>query len=79
MAKKKNEVIEEPVDAREEELSGGVWVFSMLGVLTLGEFLIANIATPWTFVLWGVAIWKTIYVVTRYMNISRLFSDEETH
>lgn len=79
MANKKIEKTEIPVDKRKEDLSGGVWVFSMLAVLTIGEFLVGSIAAPWSFVLWAVAIWKTIYVVTRYMNIGRLFSDEETH
>jgi hypothetical protein len=51
----------------------------MLGILTLGEFLVASIAGPWIFILWIVALWKTFLVVKNYMHIGSVFSDEESH
>lgn len=63
-----------------EALRSGVIVLFLLSVLTFGEFLIAVIAPPWTFVLWIVAIWKALYVVKDYMHIGRVFGgDEEAH
>ncbi len=67
-------------DRHKEALRNGVIVLFLLAVLTFGEFLIAVIAPPWTFVLWIVAIWKAFYVVKDYMHIGRAFGgDEEAH
>ena len=66
-------------DARKKALRAGGIVLFLLAILTLGEFLVAVIAPPWTFVLWIVAFWKTFYVVKDYMHIGRLFSEEESH
>lgn len=78
MAEKK-EKEETPEDAYEAELSSGVYIFMMLGVLTVGEFLVASIAAPWVFILWAVALWKSYLVVKDYMHVGHVFSDEETH
>jgi hypothetical protein len=68
-----------PEESREKELRSGLYVFMMLGILTLGEFLVASIAGPWIFILWIVALWKTFLVVKNYMHIGSVFSDEESH
>jgi hypothetical protein len=78
MANDKNK-FENSVDSRKEALRAGAIVLFLLAILTLGEFLVAVIAPPWTFMLWIVAFWKTFYVVKDYMHIGRLFSDEEPH
>ena len=64
-------------DVRKDALRAGLWVFLMLAVLTVGEFMVGSIASAWIAVLWLVAIWKAIYVIKDYMHIGRLFSDEE--
>ncbi len=66
-------------EAHKEAIRAGGWIFTMLAILTIGEFTTAVIAAPWTFVLWIVAIWKAFYVIKEYMHIGRLFSDEESH
>lgn len=69
-----------PVDAHKEALRTGNIVLSLLGVLTLGEFLVGAIAPPWVLILWIVALWKAFYVVKEYMHIGRVFGgDEESH
>lgn len=75
MAKEKETAT--PVDPHKEALRNGTIILSLLGVLTLGEFLVATIAPPWVFILWIVALWKAFYVVKDYMHIGRVFSGEE--
>jgi len=67
-------------DALTLGLRSGMYVFMMLGVLTLGEFLVASIASSWTLFLWIVALWKVFLVVKNYMHVGVLFApDEEAH
>jgi len=71
---------EEKKDSRREALYTGVWILLMLAVLTLGEFIIGVIATPWASILIFVAAFKAFWVIKDYMHIGRLFSsDEEIH
>ena len=78
MANDKNKS-EKSTDPRKQALRAGAIVLFLLAILTIGEFLVAVIAPPWTFLLLIVAIWKAIYVVKDYMHIGRLFGEEETH
>lgn len=77
MAKDNNS--DNPVDAHKEALDAGVRIMFWLATLTLGEFLVAVIASPWVVVLWVAVLWKAFYVVVEYMHIGKLFSDEEAH
>lgn len=61
----------------QDALRTGVWVLTILAVLTVGEFIIAVIAPPWGFILVLVAIFKAFYVIKDYMHIARLWSGEE--
>lgn len=76
MAKNKNE---NPSEAHKDALRSGLLVFGMLALLTAGEFIVAVIAPPWSFILWIVAFSKAFFVVRDYMHVGRLFGDEETH
>ena len=76
MAKNKNET---PNQAYKDALRSGLLVFGMLALLTAGEFIVAVIASPWSFILWIVALSKAFFVVRDYMHIGRLFGDEEAH
>jgi 4-hydroxybenzoate polyprenyltransferase len=68
------------LQSRKVALRSGMWVFLMLGILTLGEFLVALIAPPWGWMLLVVAVWKSFYVVKDYMHIGRTFGrGEEAH
>lgn len=78
MAKEKKPEVK--IDIRREALYMGLWILIMLTVLTIGEFLVGVIATPWAFILLFVAAFKAFWVIKDYMHIGRLFSsDEETH
>ena len=70
---------EKPKDASESALRSGLWVFLVLAILTIGEFISARIAPELTIILWVFAIWKAFTVVKDYMHIGRLFRDEEAH
>ncbi len=71
---------EEKKDSRRETLYTGVWILFMLAVLTVGEFIIGVIASPWASILIFVAAFKAFWVIKDYMHIGRLFSsDEEMH
>lgn len=66
--------------SRRAELSAGVWVFLMLGVLTFGEFIVGVIAPPWGSALLLVAAFKAFFVIVSYMHVGRLFNTgEEKH
>ena len=72
--------IDEKSDAYKADLSIGNWILVMLGVLTVGEFLVGVIAPPWGVILLIIALWKAFYVVKDFMHVGRLFgNDEETH
>jgi len=64
-------------ELRKKALTAGLWVLLMLGVFTVGEYLIAVIAPPWTLLLFIAAIFKAYYVIKEYMHIGRLFAGEE--
>lgn len=66
-------------ESHKDALRSGLLVFGMLGILTIGEFIVAVIAPPWTFILWIVALTKAFFVVRDYMHVGRLFGDEEAH
>jgi hypothetical protein len=63
MATKDEMQNETAVDMKTQGLRAGVYIFMMLIILTLGEFLIASIASAWTIFLWAVAVWKAFLVV----------------
>jgi hypothetical protein len=72
--------VEAKKDKRKEALYTGIWVFFMLVVLTVGEFIVGVIAPPWAAILIFVAAFKAFWVIKDYMHIDRLFSsDEELH
>lgn len=69
-----------PEEALKADLKRGGYIFMLLAVLTVGEFIVASIAAPWVFVLWTVAAWKAFLVVRDYMHLGKIFkSDEEAH
>jgi hypothetical protein len=58
----------------------GVFVFVVLGMLTLGEFAISVVAPAWWWALVLIALIKAYYILRDYMHLGRLFSgDEEEH
>ncbi|MBX3047643.1 MAG: hypothetical protein KIS80_05185 [Anaerolineales bacterium] len=65
--------------SRRAQLNASTWVFLMLGVLTFGEYLVGAIAPPWGQALLLVAAFKAFFVIVYYMNVGRLFSDDEAH
>lgn len=69
----------ENTESRRQELSRGVWVVMMLGVLTFGEYLVGVIAPPWGSLLLGVAAFKAFFVIKDFMHVGRLFSSGEEH
>lgn len=62
---------------RREELNAGSWVFMMLAVLTIGEFLVGAIAPVWGQALLLVAGFKAFFVIVYYMHVGRLFTPED--
>lgn len=71
------ETTDQVASSRRAELGAGVWVLLMLGVLTFGEFLVGVIAPPWGSALLIVAAFKSIFVITYYMHVGRLFKDDK--
>ena len=67
-------------DSYKTDLRTGVWIFFLLAVFTIGEFLAAVIAPTLGWLLIIVALPKAYFVITEYMHIRYLFnSDEESH
>ena len=57
----------------------GVTVLIILAVLTVIEFTVASFKFNWAWLMFGIAILKAWFVVTNYMHIGRVFSNEEGH
>lgn len=67
-------------EKRKSALNAGIWVFLMLAVLTVGEYIVGVIAPPWTQILLIVAAFKAFFVIKDYMHVGRLFSaGEDSH
>ena len=74
------EKVELQEDAYKTDLRAGVWVFFLLAVFTIGEYVAAVIAPTLGWLLIIVALPKAYFVVTEYMHIRHLWSsDEENH
>ena len=59
------------------ELRNGVWIFILLDIFTVGEFIAAILAPTLVWFLIIVALPKVFFVVTEYMHIQRVFLPEE--
>lgn len=66
-------------DKKKQAMKFGLYVFIILAVLTVGEYWIAISGMSWWAILYGIAILKAWFVVTHYMHLPRLFSEEEEH
>ena len=55
----------------------GVFVFIILAVLTIGEFLLAAVGAPWWSIFMLIALLKAYFVLINYMHLPRLFAVEE--
>jgi hypothetical protein len=67
------------MDKKNERYQIGITIIIILGVLTIGEFMLGDTGLNVTSVLWGIAIVKAFMVVRDYMHISRLFGGGEDH
>jgi hypothetical protein len=66
-------------NGKRKALQIGLYVFVVLAVLTVGEFLIAAVGTPWWALFIFIALLKAYFVVINYMHLPRLFAEEEPH
>ncbi len=73
------EEIQEKETKLKEAYALGGFVLLILAVFTVGEFILATIATSWGGVLLFIAIAKAFFVIRDYMHLPRLFSEEEDH
>jgi hypothetical protein len=74
------EVIEEVEEAPKADYSYNWLVFWILVVATAGEYILGISGETQTFLLMMViALLKAGFIITKYMNIGRLFGDEESH
>lgn len=60
-----------------EKYQLGVYVFVLLAVLTIGEYMIGAAGAPWVAVYFGIAIVKAWFVLQNYMHLPKLFAPEE--
>ena len=67
-------------ESKKKALSIGLVVLMMLGVLTVGEFMIGSVASTWFAPILLVALIKAFFIIRDYMHLSRVFEgDEEVH
>jgi len=57
----------------------GITVLIILAILTAIEFTVASFKFNWAWLMFGIAILKAYFVVTNYMHLPRLFTEEEGH
>lgn len=68
-----------PDEKYKTELRSGVWIFILLIIFTVGEFIAAVVAPTLGWLLIIVAFPKAYFVVTEYMHIRKLWQPEEEH
>ena len=62
------------------ELRSGLWIFFLLVIFTVGEYIAAVVSPTLGWLLIIVALPKAFFVVTEYMHVRKLFQpEEETH
>ena len=66
-------------DKKKQAFKFGIYVFIVLAVLTIGEYLISVFGFSGWIVFFAIAILKAWFVVQHYMHLPRLFSEEEKH
>jgi hypothetical protein len=65
---------------KSEAFQIGLTVITLLGVFTIGEYLLGVIAIDWWMPLLIIGLFKAFFVVRDYMHLPRLFaSEEESH
>lgn len=52
----------------------GVTIFIILLALTIGEYALGAVGTPWWMVLLAIAVLKAFFVLRDYMHFSRLLA-----
>lgn len=60
-----------------EKYQIGLYIFILLAVLTIGEYMIGAAGTPWVAVYFAIAIAKAAFVLQNYMHLPELFAPEE--
>jgi hypothetical protein len=65
------------ITKKKEKFRVGQTVFLLLAILTIGEFMIAQVGSTWTVVFVAISLFKAALVVRDYMHIGRLFATEE--
>lgn len=60
-----------------EKYQIGLYIFMLLAVLTIGEFMIGAAGTPWVAIYFAIAIAKAWFVLQNYMHLPELFAGEE--
>jgi hypothetical protein len=67
-------------DALRDDLRAGIWIFFLLAVFTVGEFVAAVVSPTLGWLLIIAALPKAFFVIMDYMHLPRLFGgDEENH
>lgn len=55
----------------------GLYVFIILAVLTIGEFMLGSVGVRWWSILMFIAALKAWFVIQNYMHLPRLFAEQE--
>lgn len=55
----------------------GLYVFIMLAVLTIGEFMLGAVGVRWWSILMFIAVLKAWFVIQNYMHLPRLFTEPD--
>jgi len=64
-------------DKKKQAYRVGTAVFILLGILTIGEFFLGNVASLWWSPILAIAILKAFFIVREYMHIGRVFTTDE--
>jgi hypothetical protein len=55
----------------------GLYIFILLAVLTVGEFMLGAVGVRWWSILFFIAALKAWFVIQNYMHLPRLFATQE--
>lgn len=56
----------------------GLYIFIILAVLTVGEYMLGAVGVRWWSILIFIAVLKAWFVIQNYMHLPRLFAEQES-
>lgn len=67
------------MEKKNEKYQIGITIAIILAVLTIGEFMLADVGANWVSILILIALIKAFFIIRDFMHLGSVFSSEEEH